>query len=272
MALHPMNAFLLFGEELKKHRQAKQISLVQVSAATRINVKFLEAIEVGRFSVLPEPYVRAFVREYTQAVELNTEEILLKYDEAVKQTRPSPAPQPVPLPQEIRPSSGARNHQLNVQLAQLAQRNIIPLLAVGAILIIVLFLSNSGSSDTQSDKPAEVSFDRVVKESEATPVNNQPASRTTAPLVVAKSDSLRLEMTSIDSLWILIEIDGKRKVEYLFPPKYRRTWTAKDQFAITMGNAGGATFRLNDKEIGALGKRGAVVRNAVITAETPTKL
>ena len=32
-----------------------------------------------------------------------------------------------------------------------------------------------------------------------------------------------------------------------------------------MGNAGGATFQLNGKDIGPLGKRGAVVRNAVIT-------
>lgn len=45
---------------------------------------------------------------------------------------------------------------------------------------------------------------------------------------------------------------------------------AKERFVITMGNAGGATFQLNGKDIGALGKRGAVVRNAVIS-ETSLK-
>jgi hypothetical protein len=41
-------------------------------------------------------------------------------------------------------------------------------------------------------------------------------------------------------------------------------FSARDKFSITMGNAGGATFKLNGKELGALGKRGAVVRNVLI--------
>jgi hypothetical protein len=50
----------------------------------------------------------------------------------------------------------------------------------------------------------------------------------------------------------------------LFPPNRKRSFMAKDQFSITMGNAGGATFKLNGKELGSLGKRGLVVRNVLI--------
>jgi cytoskeletal protein RodZ len=53
-----------FGEELKKLRLEKQVSLMDISFSTRINIKFLEAIEAGKFSVLPQTYVRAFLREY----------------------------------------------------------------------------------------------------------------------------------------------------------------------------------------------------------------
>jgi hypothetical protein len=42
-------------------------------------------------------------------------------------------------------------------------------------------------------------------------------------------------------------------------------WVAKERFVVTMGNAGGATFRLNGKDIGSLGKPGAVVRNSILT-------
>jgi hypothetical protein len=42
-------------------------------------------------------------------------------------------------------------------------------------------------------------------------------------------------------------------------------WAAKERFVVTMGNAGGATFRLNGKDIGSLGKRGAIVRNSILT-------
>lgn len=263
-----MNAFQLFGEELKKHRQAKQISLMQVSAATRINIKFLEEIEEGRFSVLPEPYVRAFLREYAQSVELNPADALRQYDDAVKQTRPIPPP---PTQEQQQPSI-VLNRQKKVELLQLAQRNLLPLVGAAVLVVVILFLSSAGSSDTPSSTPAEVSFDRAVKESEAAAVRNQPVRQPATALATAKPDSLRLEMTTIDSLWMMVVIDGKQTAEYLFPPNYHRTWIAREQFAITLGNAGGATFRLNGKEVGALGKRGAVVRNAIIDAETAMKL
>ena len=73
-------------------------------------------------------------------------------------------------------------------------------------------------------------------------------------------------MTTQDSVWINILIDGKIGETHLFGPKRKRSWAAKDRFVVTMGNAGGATFQLNGKDIGALGKQGAVVRNAVISA------
>ena len=267
-----MNPVLFFGEELKQHRQAKQISLMQVSAATRINGKFLEAIEAGRVSVLPEPYVRAFLREYAVAVELNPVDVLRRYDEAVNGSKPAPAPTPVQQPAKIARSSFAVSREQRADLLRLAQRNVVPILSTVAMLMLALFLLNAGSSEHPSGKPVEVSFDRAVKESEAAVVKNQPV-RQPSPVVTAGiRDSLRLEMTTVDSLWIMVVMDGTRTVEYLFPPKYHRTWTAKEQFAVTMGNAGSATFRLNGKELGTLGKRGAVVRNAILTSATAARL
>lgn len=267
-----MNVFLLFGEELKQHRQTKQISLMQVSAATRINGKFLEAIEAGQLSVLPAPYVRAFLREYALAVELNPSDVLRQYDEAIGTSMPAPVPQPVQQPEQKTGLTYGLNDQSRAQLLRLAQRNVGPILGTVTLLVMVLFLSNAGSSVQPSAKPVEISFDRAVKESEAAVVNNQPVHQSSLLPTTASVDSLRLEMTTVDSLWIMVVIDGKRTVEYLFPPKYHRTWLAKERFALTMGNAGSATFRLNGKELGSLGKRGAVVRNTILSSETLAKL
>jgi cytoskeletal protein RodZ len=49
-----------FGAELRKERESRQITLQDIFAATRINIRFLEAIEDGRFDVLPAAYIRAF--------------------------------------------------------------------------------------------------------------------------------------------------------------------------------------------------------------------
>jgi hypothetical protein len=110
----------------------------------------------------------------------------------------------------------------------------------------------------------EVPFDTVVKESEATAFKPDTIKSVVIPPPVLRPDSLHLEMATTDSVWISILVDGKTTLEYLFPPDRRRTFVAKDQFSITIGNAGGASFKLNGKELGTLGKRGAVVRNVLI--------
>jgi len=132
-----------------------------------------------------------------------------------------------------------------------------------AAVAFVLVLRTSGGKSPES--VPEIPFDAVVKETEASTYKPDTLKRAiVVPLPVARIDSLRLEMATNDSVWISILVDGKKTLEYLFPPNRRRTFTAKDQFSITIGNAGGASFKLNGKELGTLGKRGSVVRNVLI--------
>jgi cytoskeletal protein RodZ len=70
------------AEELKEARIKNNLTLKQLSAKTRIDLKFLEAMEEGNFSFLPELYVKAFLKEYSTFTGLNPEIILRKYDAA----------------------------------------------------------------------------------------------------------------------------------------------------------------------------------------------
>src|SRR5258706_16348774 len=71
-----------FGSDLKKMREAKGISLAEISAETRINPKFLNLIESGVFNFQPETYVRAFLKEYARAIGENETRLLNDYDKA----------------------------------------------------------------------------------------------------------------------------------------------------------------------------------------------
>ena len=250
-----------FGEELKRLRLDKQVSLMDISFSTRINIKFLEAIEAGRFSILPQTYVRAFLREYGEAIGMGAEEILRKYD-ALREPQMPPAPRESVLP---RPTSTIAGGSLNTKKQKLSLAFKKNILFAGVLLAAVAFVLILRTPSVKSpDATQEVPFDAVVKESEASTF--KPDSLTTAiiPPPVLRPDSLFLEMSTTDSVWISILVDGKKTLEYLFPPNRKRTFSAKDQFSVTMGNAGGASFKLNGKELGALGKRGAVVRNVLI--------
>lgn len=70
------------AEELKAARIKNNLTLKQLSGRTRIDIKFLEAIEEGNFSFLPEIYVKAFIKEYASVVGLNGDIILKKYEAA----------------------------------------------------------------------------------------------------------------------------------------------------------------------------------------------
>ncbi len=250
------------SEELRKARQDRRVSLMDISSSTRISMKFLEAIETGRFSVLPQTYIRAFIREYAESVGLDTEDVMKKYDEILHQeSGQTPGAsasndKTERLPDRPSPPSAMSALQKNVLFAAIA------VVGVG----LTAYLLNTGQS-APNQQPTEVSFDNVVKETEAL-TQKTVAATPSIPTITPKQDSLRLQMTTRDSVWMSILIDGKRTEEFLFPPNFRKSWTARERFSITMGNAGGASFVLNGKELGMLGKRGAVIRNAIIEDST----
>jgi cytoskeletal protein RodZ len=251
-----------FGEELRRLRLEKQVSLMDISFSTRINLKFLEAIEAGKFTVLPQTYVRAFLREYGEAIGLGADEILHRYD-VHREPQATPTPrEPRQVPQ---PSVEATSKQSEAKVRRfpaILRKNFAFVFIVVLAAAFVMYLRDTGVKTQEA--PPEIPFEAVVKESEATTYKPDTVSRTIVPPAVVKADSLHLEMATTDSVWISILVDSKKSLEYLFPPNKKRIWTAKDQFSITMGNAGGALFRLNGKDLGVLGRRGAVVRNVLI--------
>jgi cytoskeleton protein RodZ len=260
-----------FGEELRNQREKKQISLSAISEGTRISEKMLEAIEAGKFSVLPQAYIRAFLRAYARAIDLDPEDALRRYDsvnqeirevaeEWVNRTKPHVLrPERTPT-ESTQPSPG-------ISLSSIVAAVVI-LLAV----VAVIFFANRESALLTQEPLSKIPFDKAVRESEAStaqpeqvPPQPTPQAPSPATTVRPKADSLRLEITTPDSVWVAIVIDNVRRGEYLFPPGRIRSWAAMDQFLVSMGNAGAATFRLNGGNLGALGKRGAVARNIVIT-------
>lgn len=75
-----------FGEELKQARLEKELSLMDISAETRISLKFLDAIECGQFQILPQTYVRAFLREYALMTGLDPNDIMERYKSAMQES------------------------------------------------------------------------------------------------------------------------------------------------------------------------------------------
>lgn len=78
------------GNILREAREAKGLTLAEVQKATRINTRFVEALESSDYSALPTPvHVRGFLRNYARFLELNPEPLLDRYSASQNQKRSS---------------------------------------------------------------------------------------------------------------------------------------------------------------------------------------
>jgi len=72
-----------FYLQFKDKRKELNKELSDIATSTKINIKYLNAIEEGNFDVLPTVYIRLFLRTYAEALELIPEKILQEYNEHI---------------------------------------------------------------------------------------------------------------------------------------------------------------------------------------------
>ena len=99
------------GSGLREARERQGLTLEQAAAATRIQVRHLEALEEERFERLPEAiYVRGFLREYAAFLGLEPQRFLDEYAAhaaaAEPPSPPAPARRPLRVP-SLRLTGGA---------------------------------------------------------------------------------------------------------------------------------------------------------------------
>jgi len=69
-----------FGETLKRERELRQISLREISEATKINLRYLDALERDDFRHLPGGvFNKGFVRAYAQFIGIDGESMVMAY-------------------------------------------------------------------------------------------------------------------------------------------------------------------------------------------------
>jgi cytoskeletal protein RodZ len=85
-----------FGEHLRRERELRGISLEEVCAATRISMKFLEALENGDWNKLPGGvFRRGFIRAISRFLGLDEESMVAEYAQETHDVAESVATVPI---------------------------------------------------------------------------------------------------------------------------------------------------------------------------------
>ena len=69
-----------FYLSLKETRESKGIDLQSISEATKINIKYLDAIEKGDLNIVPSTFLRLFIKSYAKYIGIDSNEILREYE------------------------------------------------------------------------------------------------------------------------------------------------------------------------------------------------
>jgi cytoskeletal protein RodZ len=152
------------GSRLKEAREVKGISLDELQSITKIQKRYLIGIEEGNYSIMPGKfYIRAFIKQYAEAVDLNPEEIFDLYKEDVPSVVNTELPElsRVKTRKDISDGSG--------RVLDALPKVLIAVFLIGAAaLVYYLVQQNAGNKSNEPlDKGTEsVKYENVGKKNE----------------------------------------------------------------------------------------------------------
>ncbi|WP_367407089.1 helix-turn-helix domain-containing protein [Peribacillus frigoritolerans] len=148
------------GNRLKEAREAKGLSLEDLQELTKIQKRYLIGIEEGNYSMMPGKfYVRAFIKQYCEAVGLDSEEIFEQYKSEI------PSVYSEELPEQLsRVQSRKTIPAGDSKVVEMLPRILAVVLVIGAAVLIWVLVSNYMSNPDNDDK-------KNAKENEAVGYN-----------------------------------------------------------------------------------------------------
>lgn len=139
------------GDRLKEARTAKGYSLDDLQSITKIQKRYLSGIENEDYSMMPGAfYVRAFIKQYSEAVGLDSDEMLSLYKGSAMHEKLEEENAQLTPPRTR--SRGIGNSRLNEMIPKI----IAALFIIVIIVVIWMFwqgASNDAGIDVESDDP-----------------------------------------------------------------------------------------------------------------------
>jgi cytoskeleton protein RodZ len=250
------------GVYLRGLREAKGVSLDDISRSTRVGRRHLEALESDKLEDLPaRVFVKGFIRAYCDTLEAPPDQAF----DLFRQTAGEPARAERST---SRPSFGARPRRGGPLLVSA----ILVLALGGSLFALHLGLKGPARERVQASVTPRASEPVAVAPSApATPsASSSPAPSPATVAAEAKpTGSHRLVMRAIEPTWVRVQIDDGAVAEELLPTGAVREWTAARGFVLTVGNAGGLEVDFNGRRLPSLGARGAVIQRLVLPPDKP---
>jgi cytoskeletal protein RodZ len=234
-----------FGENLRRERELRGISLHEIAEATKISARFLQALEQDRLDVLPGGiFPRAFVKQYARYLGLDPEKVAAEFQYLHAEVLPENGPPPRPPRWSVPPGAlflGA--------------------LAVAAVVLLLSYRRSGSEPPGRAGQAPSPPIPAVLPSDRVYPPPRPAVSPSAVP------EGLVLTLTAQQSCWVEVRADGQTVINRVLNEGETETLAAQGEIVLSVGNAGGLVFRVNDRPGVPLGRTGEVRRNIVITKD-----
>jgi cytoskeletal protein RodZ len=275
-----------FGHILREARENKGLTLAEVQDKTRINARFLAALEQGDYNKLPTPvHVRGFLRNYARFLGLDPQPLVERYEWVLEQeTAVSPPPngqtnlsETVIPPRQDQPFFNPVNYEVDDGRSTNSEpflrlvivlALIIALVLAGSNIVPRLMNNNNNASLTEGiNQVIQDMADQIGPTAEATAVpevttdaanpivstsrNNTEDAAEALPLptrpIMPALETIKLKLEITERTWMEVTIDG----DVAFSGIAREgdppyEFEAQEEAIVNTGNAVAVVVTIND--------------------------
>ena len=284
-----------FGSYLKHERELRGVPLEEISGATKIHIRFLQALEDNKFDELPgEVFIKGYIRSYAITIGSDVEEMLNIYEESV--------------------GNKIENSSDSISSSNISAKKFISFALIGLIILALIFgikflissknnppVKNAERNEKQDAKlPAPLSI-KDLKEKTSLTVEGKLSKERDIPipqesqalvtelvsskqkpdienqinsLVLAEKENppviekpLKLTIKVKNNSWFNMTIDDFREEDFILPADGEKIYWANNFFRLTIGNKQGTEIILNGKILVIPESKKNVVKDFIINSK-----
>lgn len=145
------------GRRLREAREEKGLTLEDLQNITKIQKRYLAGIEEGKYDMIPGKfYVRAFIKQYAEAVGLQPEVLFDEYRKEI------PSVYEEDLPEQLSRTQSRREIQTSPKIFEIFPKILVAVFIIGAAILLWYFgqkLLEKGDGGQPTDQTVNDSVD-----------------------------------------------------------------------------------------------------------------
>ena len=276
-----------FGSYLKHERELRGVPLEEISGATKIHIRFLQALEDNKFDELPgEVFIKGYIRSYANIIGTDVEEMLNIYEESV--------------------GNKTENISESVPPSNISAKTFLVFALLGLIILALIFgvrflissknnqparnaeLNGKQNVEPPAPLPIKSLEDKLLKESDAPLPEKSQALITELDSLKQKSDienqinslvptdnesqlvlekPLKLTIKVKNNSWFNMTIDDFREEDFIISAGEEKSYWGNNVFRLTIGNKQGSEIILNGKKLVIPESKENVVKDFIINSK-----